>query len=217
MRNWLELKDHPLFLLVCVYVETFMYICDMIYNKMKRNFLIACSFIMLLSGCDNEMVTTTYPLDTSLAGSVFIDSRQIKKCDAIFGENSLGDFQSNESVISIGKVSDEEIHLFFHTKWGDEWIDFSSDAIPLSGEPYDVNFNHSASNAKVKYNTNEWQTISASINGWIKRIDFDKPNSVVKSKNNVNDPPTFLYECDINISCIVNGEKLVLKITSISP
>ena len=188
-----------------------------IYNKMKRIFLIACSFIMLLSGCDNEMITTSYPLDTSLAGSVFIDSRQITKCDAIFGENSLRDFQPNESVIGIGKVSDEEIHLFFHTKWGDEWIDFSSDAIPLFGEPYNVDFDHLGTNSKVKYNNTEWQIVSASINGWIKRVDFDNTRNTLKSKKNVNDPPTFLYECDINISCIVNGETLALNITSISP
>ena len=186
-----------------------------IYNKMKRIFLIACSFIMLLSGCDNEIITTSYPLDTSLAGSVFIDSRQITRCHGTFGENSLKNFQSNESVIGIGKVSDEEIHLFCHTKWGDEWIDLSSEAIPLSGEPYNVNFDYSATTAKVKYNTTEWQTVSASFNGWIKRVDFDNTRNALKSNKNENDPPTFHYECDINISCIFEGEKLTLNITSI--
>ncbi|MDD4592215.1 MAG: hypothetical protein PHG06_17585 [Parabacteroides sp.] len=179
--------------------------------------LFACSFILFLSGCNNnDEISTTYPLDTSLAGSVFIDSRQITKIKGTFDENSLENFQSNESVIGIGKVSDEEIHLFCHTKWGDEWIDFSSEAIPLSGEPYNVNFDYS-SRAKVMYNTTEWQTVSASINGWIKRVGFDDARNVGKSNYSLGDPPTFHYACDINISCILNGKKLTLNISSIAP
>ena len=58
--------------------------------------------------------------------------------------------------------------LFCLTKWGDESIEIFFPVIPLSGEPYNVNFDYSATNAKVKYNTSEWQTVSASINGWIK-------------------------------------------------
>ena len=136
-------------------------------------------------------------------------------CKGTYGEILLKNFQSNESVITIGKVSDEEIYLFCQTKWGDEWIDLSSEVIPLSGEPYNVKFNTSATSTKVKYNTPEWQTVSTSFNGWIKRVDFDNTRNTLKSNKNENDPPTFHYECDINISCILKGLKLTLNITSI--
>jgi|GEM_PF-4182284 hypothetical protein len=177
--------------------------------------LITCSFILFLSSCE---VTTTYPRDTSLAGSTSIDYRRIKECKGIFGEDSLENFQSDgSSVLTTGKVSDEEMDLFCLTKWGDQSIDIFFPVIPLSGEPYNVNFDYSATDAKVKYNTTEWEPVNASIHGWIKRVDFDNARNAVKSTKSESDPATFRYACDINISCIVNGQNLTLKITSIEP
>lgn len=177
--------------------------------------LITCSLILFLPSC----VITEPPLnrDTSLAGSTSINFRQIKECKGIFGEDSLENFQSNASVLTTGKVSDEEMTLFCRTKWGDESIEISFQVIPLSGEPYNVNFDYSATDAKVKYNTTEWEPVNASIKGWIKRIDFDNARNTVKSNKSESDPATFRYACDINISCILNGKNLTLKITSIKP
>lgn len=188
-------------------------------NKMNMFFLsvslITCSFILFLSSCE---ITTTYPRDTSLAGSTSISHHRIKECRGIFGKDSLENFQSDgRSILTTGKVSDEKMDLFCLTKWGNESIEVFFPVIPLSGEPYNVNFDYSATDAKVKYNTTEWEPVNASINGLIKRVDFDNVRNSVKSTKSESDPTTFRYACDINISCIVNGKNLTLKITSIEP
>lgn len=146
--------------------------------------LIACSFSLFWSGCSNDKETTIYPppYDTSIAGSTSIDLRLIKECKGVYGEDPLENFQANTSFLITTKASDEEMTLICHTYWGEESVKISIPRIPLSGEPYNVNFDYSTTNTKVIYNTTEWQNVSTLINGWIKRVGFDDTKNAVKLK-----------------------------------
>lgn len=182
---------------------------------MKKNLLMVSILILAFSSCDNQTITTSYTPDISLAGSVSMGSRQITKSECIFGDNSFTGFKSNESVLIIGKVSDEKILLWCRTKWVNESIEISLPPIPISGQPYNVYFDYEGIDGTVIYNNIKLTPVRVSVNGWIKR-DGIQTRNVSKSTQNISDPAIYSYACDISINCIFNEDSLTLKIFSIS-
>ena len=178
--------------------------------------LMIFSFFLLLSSCDRE-TTTSYPVDKTLSGSVSNVNHRIKQCTGTFDGATFKNLQPNLSSFRTVKVSDEMISLNSVTTWDDVKIDILFPTVPLSGESYDVKFNFSSVDAKVTYNDITYKPASTTINGWIKREGDYNDQKGKKSGKNLSDPASFLYSCDINIKCTIDGKELSLKITSVSP
>ncbi len=115
------------------------------------------------------------------------------------------------SHINIHKVSDNEVSLHCISASEDAKYEITIPTIALSGKPYDVTFDCQSHDATIKHNSNEPVTTSATVKGWIK-IEETR----AASYNREGDPATPAYDCEINISCKLDGKELRLKITRMS-
>lgn len=180
--------------------------------------VIICSCLFTTSCNDNKTYTEDepYPRDTSLAGSVSLSpSQHIIKAEGVYGETILKDLESNESILDTEKVSDTEISLYCQTIWKETKFNISIPKIPLAGVAYDATFDSKSDVATVTYNDNTYDAVNTTIKGWIKEVPMKVNKSSDESVN--YKPAPFFYECEINISCTIDGKQLNLKIIEISP
>lgn len=177
--------------------------------------LLCCA--LFTTSCKEDTVWETdgpYPRDESLAGSVSL-SQYIIKAEGEYQETILKDLESNKSRLEIDKISDTEIALYCQTLWEKTIVSISIPKIPLAGVAYNATFDYESDVATITYNDNKYATANTTVKGWIKEV----PMKVNKSSNGrvrSEIAPSF-YECNINISCTIDGKPLNLKIIEIDP
>lgn len=177
--------------------------------------LLCCA--LFTTSCKKDPVWETdgpYPRDKSLAGSVSL-SQYIIEAEGVYDETILKDLEFNRSRLEIGKISDTEISFYCQTLWGKTIVSISIPKIPLAGVAYDATFDYKSDVATVTYNDNKYAAANTTVKGWIKEV----PTQINKSSNKRadNKPAPFFYECEIDITCTIDGKPLHLKITEIDP
>lgn len=177
---------------------------------------ILCGCLFTTSCDDNKTYTEDepYPRDKSLAGSVSL-SQYIIKAEGEYQETILKDLESNRSRLEIDKISDTEIALYCQTLWEKTIVSISLPKIPLAGVAYNATFDYTSDAASVTYNDKKYTPINTTIKGWVKEIGTKVYWSSNKSAD--DKPAPIFYECNINISCTIDGKPLNLKIIEIDP
>lgn len=190
---------------------------------MKKIFILLAliSFGSIFSSCkdekqvDDDSIHTTAdglpPRDKTLAGSIAWNS-YFMEAEGTSGGVVL-DINTWSSCVNIEKVSDSEVSFFIYSEWDGAWVNIIIPAIPVLGEPYNAAFDYATKDATVLWHDIKYQSVDASIKGWMKCID--KIDSSQASDNTRSMPSALEYTCDINITCLVDGETLHLKITSL--
>lgn len=163
-------------------------------------------------GDDTHAHTDDDPLDTSLAGSVYMEEYTILEAEGVFEGTNLNNYLPEQSFLDVWKVSDTDIYLYAILEWENAKIRIQIPIIPLTGKTYDVAFDYTSENVFVMYNDTKYFSNTATVKGQIRR-------NTEKSINKVTRTPfvKFNYECDINIFCTTDDKTLNLKIISIKP
>lgn len=175
--------------------------------------LLCCALFTTSCHTDDEIgQTDNYPRDTSLAGSVYMNSYKVIKAEGTFDGKVLDNLESDISIFDVTKDSDTDIALQCLTEWGNQVFEVNIRCIPLSGIAYDVTFDHT-SGAGVIYNGHRY-TPYTTVKGWIKKVDTKSDKSL--NGYITKDIAIFSYDCDIEISCTLDDKPLRLKITSIN-
>lgn len=157
--------------------------------------------------------TDDYPRDTTLAGSVNFYANHMN-VEGSFNEIALDTLESYGSSFTIKKVSDTVISFsctyMFGGKDG-EVTEISIPKIPITGRSFDVAFNHSSSEATVRHLNTEYTSVITSVKGWIKEPSIIKDQA--KAKLATKDIRLYLYDYQIDITCVLDGKTLKIKTT----
>lgn len=176
--------------------------------------VIICSCLFTTSCHTDDEIgqTDNYPRDTSLAGSVYMNSYKVIEAEGTFDGKTLDNLESNISIFDVDKDSDTAITLHCLTEWGDQVFEVNMGLIQLSGIAYDVTFDHT-SETGVIYNGHRY-TPNTTVKGWIKKVGTKSDKSL--NGYITKDIAIFSYNCDIEISCTIDDKPLRLKIKSIN-
>lgn len=173
--------------------------------------LILCSSILL--SCkdkdDSVYIPPFPPLDTSLAGSIIMDSYPFEAKGA-FDNVDLTDFQKEKSFLDIDKISDAQISLVCYSEWGEASFSIAIPEITLSGTSEKVSLDYVSHDAILRQNDTIYQFADVTVKGW---VSWHKPTTA-SSISSRSTPALRYYICDITIECEIGGKPLVLKITS---
>lgn len=172
--------------------------------------LLICS--LLLSSCkDDTEQTDTYPPDTSLAGSVYMEGYTILEAQGAYNGIALNDLQPKKCFLDVWKVSDTEIYMYVIMVADGTTFRVQIPIIPLTGKSYDVAFDYTSNDVFVMHNGIKYFSNTANVQGWIRRKDV-KANNNTRSTLVRHD-----FDCEINISCTIDDMPLTIKITSVTP
>ncbi|NDV58636.1 hypothetical protein [Bacteroides sp. 519] len=162
------------------------------------------SYIMV-SSCTNEVMHTDLVPDRgTLTGSIsFSTYYYMNGAEGVYNGKGLEDYQPWSSFFYIKKVSEKEVSIHCVPKWGTSTLDIFVPLVPVNGKPHNATFDYSTKDAVIKCNTDKEETAEVSIKGWIKEEGFTRDIHIPN------------YECEIEIDCTVNQERLKIKITSI--
>lgn len=173
--------------------------------------LILCSALLLSCKDNNDSGyhSTEPPLDTSLAGSILMNSYPFE-ATGTFDNIGLTDFQKEKSFLDIGKISDAQISLDCYSEWSDARFSINIPVIMLSGTSEKVSIDYVSHDAIVLYDDTRYDFTDVTVKGW---VSWNKPTaaSVIMSRSI---QALRHYTCDITIKCEIGDKPLVLKITA---
>lgn len=112
----------------------------------------------------------------------------------------------------IKEASDSVISFSCEYKFGGEITKISIPKIPITGKNFNVAFNHESSEGTVRHRNTEYTSVLTSVTGWINEPSILKD----QSKNNhptKTSPAIWIYEYQIDITCILDGKTLHIKTT----
>lgn len=173
--------------------------------------LLICS--LSLSSCkDDTEQTDTYPPDTSLAGSVYMDGYTILEAQGTYNGIAFKNLQPKQCFLDVWKVSDTEIYMYVIIVADGTTFRVQIPIIPLTGKSYDVAFDYTSNDVFIMHNETKYFSNAANVQGWIRR-------KYIKVNNNKTRSPLVRhdYHCEINISCTIDNKPLTIKIMSVTP
>lgn len=171
--------------------------------------LLLCGFMLLSCKDDSGYIPPVPPPDTSLAGSILMDSYPFE-ATGTFDNFDLTDFQKGKSSLNISKKSDTQISLTCYSEWSDARFSIDIPEITLSGTAEKVSIDYTSHEATVLHNDTIYQFADATVKGW---ASWNKP-ATASSLTSRSTPALRFYTCDITIQCEIGGKPLILKITS---
>lgn len=158
---------------------------------------------MLITSCDDERIDCP-GLDDSLTGSISYSFGI--EAEATLDGIPVEGFETDTKVLYFKKLSKTKVSMELVVgRWDDGFIKILLPEIPVSGEPFNVAFNHSSPDGTVSYDTFEDVTTTVSVKGSMNRVI---------TRCSPNWP---MYSCDMSVECMVDGKKLVIKISFADP
>ncbi len=180
-----------------------------------KKLVMSVSIIWCIMGISSCMPKVKH--DRSLTGSISYE--YVAKIEGTFDGTTLISY-GNYHYINIEKVSDTEVSLWLSSIWQimeDKLKTFVIDIpeLPVSGKPYDVNFDYISRDTIVRYDDDissdefvEYHSVRTSISGWMK----EETGTWGETRST---PATPHYICDITIDCTIDGKELSLRITEL--
>jgi hypothetical protein len=114
---------------------------------------------------------------------------------------------------SISKVSNNTVYFWCNLESlveNDEWKTSSIHIpeLPITGEPYDVAFDYTSSEASVSHDETEYKPVNVTIQGWMRDtgtfLDYTRKSPIYPE-----------FDCDITINCTIDGKELEMKISKL--
>lgn len=172
-------------------------------------------FGLSLSSCKDDTDTghtDTYPPDTSLAGSVYMEGYTILEAQGTYNGIAFNNIQPKQCFLDVWKVSDTEIYMYVTIVENETTFRVQIPIIPLTGKSYDVAFDYTSNDVFVMHNETKYFSNTANVQGWIRRKDVKTTN-----KNTRTSLAMYDYYCEINISSTIDDKPLTIKIMSVTP
>lgn len=174
-------------------------------------------FLFAFSCSDKVHTTAPSPESPLIHLPLLIVEYPILEAESSFDGVALEGMDSGRSYITFKKNINwlPLVGLICQTTWEETTYTIHIPAIFLEGEPTHITFDDTSDETTITVNSGkEHISIHSTVSGWIEPRLKETLKTSTTTRSGYRGPEVL---CEINISCIVEGKTLNLKITSIEP
>lgn len=178
-------------------------------------------FLFAFSCSDGAHVIVDPPSNHPLVKRlILIRNYPIMEAEGSYDGVTLEEMDSDTSLIAFRDCNTPEpfVEMGCRVTWGETTYTINIPSIFLEGEatdPFFITFDDTSEKTTITINNDKrYSSIHSTISGWIKPRLKETLKTSTTTRSGYRGPEVL---CEINISCIVEGKTLNLKITSIEP